>query len=229
MRRHLRPLPTDGYTIVEVIMALSVLAIGGMGVVALQKFTTIGAYNARAIAGASSVANGWLDVLQNEGSAWNDPTNNDVIAGATAAPPMPILRTAIASAGSWIAIPATTPDSPNGAGTPSCSGAPCGAAAADFIFCSQVRAVFLGASDPTKVGSTASSGATSNTAAPTDVIRIDVRTYYAKNGRAITAECGWSGSDVDTMFTSGKAPNGNSRWDYGFVYVSGTIRRNTLQ
>jgi prepilin-type N-terminal cleavage/methylation domain-containing protein len=213
-----------GYTIIEVIMALSVLAIGGMGVVALQKFTVIGAYNARAIAGATSAANGWLDVMQNEAAAWNVPTNTDIIAGATTTGPMPILRTAAASAGTWVAIPTTTPDSPNGPGTPIYGSTP-----VDMFYCSQVRVVFLGVRDPTQTGHTSGPGATSNLAGPTDIMRVDVRTYYAKNGRPVTTECGWAGTDVDGMFTSGNAPNGNSRWDYGFVYVSGTIRRNTLQ
>jgi len=98
------------YTIVEVIIALSVLAVGGMGVIALQKFTVAGALNARGIATATTVANSWLGVAQNEASAWNSAQNTDTA-------DMPVVNAALLSANNWVLIP-TTADSPNAGATP---------------------------------------------------------------------------------------------------------------
>ena len=76
-RRRARNAEVAGYTIVEVMMALSVLAVGGMGVVGLQKFAVVGSLDARGITGASTVATGWVDFCQNEAAAWNKSDNSD--------------------------------------------------------------------------------------------------------------------------------------------------------
>jgi prepilin-type N-terminal cleavage/methylation domain-containing protein len=219
-----------GYTIVEIMMALAVLAIGAMGVVALQKFAVLGSLNARGIASASTVADSWIDLAQDEAVAWNSNVNTDIA-------DMPIVSAALANTTGkrWINIPAIAGETDPfvGGGTPlygdvGTPGAPL------YFFCSQMRATWLGAPD------SATATASTNNALPSDVIRIEVRTWYAKSGRALgdktKGECvNWTATDVDNMLASptGTAPDPwggppRSRFEYGFVFVSGTIRRNTL-
>jgi prepilin-type N-terminal cleavage/methylation domain-containing protein len=206
------------YTVVEVMVALAVLAVGAMGVIALQKFTVAGALNARGITSATTVADSWIDLCQNEAAAWNRSDNSDVA-------DMPVVSAALASPGNWVTIPNIPGETPNGGATPLYS-----STTGDMFFCSQIRATWLGAPDP------AGASGSQDNATPADVIRIDVRTFFAKSGRPVTGECNaWSAGTVDSMLSlvGGTAPDPNggavrSRYEYGFVYESGTIRRNTL-
>lgn len=60
-----------GYTVVEVMMALSVLSIGATGVVAMQKVTLIGNTRARDLATATAIASSWIERLRYDGLRWN--------------------------------------------------------------------------------------------------------------------------------------------------------------
>lgn len=206
-------------------MALAVLAIGGMGIVALQKFAALGAISSRNLTGASDVASSWIEFLQNEATMWNRPDNSDIVEA-------PILNAALAAGGggNWVAIPANPLfGTPDGGATPVYGDTK---APADVQFCSQIRATWLGAKDQP---ATQSGSALAISAKPSDVVRVEVRTWYAKTGRAINDECAsWTPGNVTTMLAT---PNGGltdgaitrSRFEYGFVYASGTVRRNTLQ
>ncbi|MDC0683567.1 type IV pilus modification PilV family protein [Sorangium atrum] len=62
-----------GYTLIEVMAALGVLAIGATGVLALQKATLISNTNARNLAIANSIAMTWAERLRVDALQWNDP------------------------------------------------------------------------------------------------------------------------------------------------------------
>ncbi|WP_170319363.1 prepilin-type N-terminal cleavage/methylation domain-containing protein [Polyangium spumosum] len=62
-----------GYTVIEVMMALSILAVGATGVIALQKVALIGNSNARIGDGARQVASTWAERLKVDSIQWNDP------------------------------------------------------------------------------------------------------------------------------------------------------------
>lgn len=206
-------------------MALAVLAVGAMGVVALQKFAALGSVSARNLTSGSDVASSWVEFLQNEATMWNRPDNSDI-------GDAPILNLALASggAGNWITIPTNASfGTPNGGATFVFGDQK---SPADIQFCSQIRATWLGAKDQP---ATQAGAALAIAAKPTDVVRVEVRTWYAKTGRAINGECDtWTPANVTTMLST---PNGGltdgaitrSRFEYGFVYASGTVRRNTLQ
>lgn len=214
-----------GYTVVEVMMALAVLAIGGMGVVALQKFAALGSVAARGMTSASDVANSWVEFLQSEATQWNRADNTDI--GEA-----PILNLALANGatGAWTTIPVNAAfGTPLGGATPVYGDTK---PIPDIAYCSQIRATWLGAKDQP---ATQAGQALVINAKPTDVVRIEVRTWYAKTGRAINAECNtWSPANVTNMLntpdsglTDGVVTR--SRHEYGFVYAAGTVRRNTLQ
>lgn len=59
-----------GYTIVELIMSLSVLAIGVSGVIAMQKVTVSTNRNAKDLAIATRIAEAWADQLATDASVW---------------------------------------------------------------------------------------------------------------------------------------------------------------
>ncbi|WP_437592187.1 type IV pilus modification PilV family protein [Sorangium sp. So ce1000] len=64
---------SGGYTLIEVMAALGVLAIGATGVLALQKATLISNTNARNIAVANNIAMTWAERLRVDALQWNDP------------------------------------------------------------------------------------------------------------------------------------------------------------
>lgn len=62
-----------GYSIIEVMMALGVLAVGTTGVIALQKVSLVGNTNARMADAARLVAGTWVERLKSDALQWNDP------------------------------------------------------------------------------------------------------------------------------------------------------------
>ena len=68
-----------GYTMIEVMMALAILAVGASGVMALQRVTLIANSNARNVAMANQIAAAWADRLQADAVQWNNPeTGSDL-------------------------------------------------------------------------------------------------------------------------------------------------------
>jgi len=68
-----------GSTIVEVMMAITVLAIGASGVVALQKVALTANRNARNVAIANEVARTWVERLRADAMLWNHPSANNPV------------------------------------------------------------------------------------------------------------------------------------------------------
>lgn len=63
-----------GYTVVELMMAMAVMTIGLGGIIAMQKVTVSSNMNAKNVAIATHIAQGFLDELAAESHAW---TQND--------------------------------------------------------------------------------------------------------------------------------------------------------
>jgi type II secretory pathway pseudopilin PulG len=58
------------YTIVEVMMALSILSVGATGVIAMQKASLVGNLRARDLATANAIASAWMERLRVDGLRW---------------------------------------------------------------------------------------------------------------------------------------------------------------
>jgi len=71
------PLRTSGrgYTIIEVMLALTLLAIGTSGIVAMQKVTTIANRDAKNLVLANQVARTWMERLHADSVQWNHPSS----------------------------------------------------------------------------------------------------------------------------------------------------------
>lgn len=59
-----------GYTLVEVLMSMTVLAVGAAGVVAMQKASVQGNQDARDLDEANAIAREWMDRLQRDATLW---------------------------------------------------------------------------------------------------------------------------------------------------------------
>ena len=64
-----------GYTVVELMMSLSVLAIGVSGIIAMQKVTVASNQHAKNLAIATAIAEAWADALAADSSSWNSDTD----------------------------------------------------------------------------------------------------------------------------------------------------------
>jgi prepilin-type N-terminal cleavage/methylation domain-containing protein len=62
-----------GYSLIEVMMSLGILAVGTTGVIALQKVALVGNTNARMGDAARQVAGTWVERLKTDALQWNDP------------------------------------------------------------------------------------------------------------------------------------------------------------
>jgi prepilin-type N-terminal cleavage/methylation domain-containing protein len=69
-----------GYSLIEVMMALAILAVGTTGVIALQRVSLVGNTNARIGDTARNVAGTWVERLKSDALTWNDPMGTSDIA-----------------------------------------------------------------------------------------------------------------------------------------------------
>ncbi|MBI2898057.1 MAG: prepilin-type N-terminal cleavage/methylation domain-containing protein [Deltaproteobacteria bacterium] len=63
----------SGYTLIEVMMALTVLAIGAAGIFALQSVAIRGNSDAQDITAATNVARWWIELIKTDAVQWNFP------------------------------------------------------------------------------------------------------------------------------------------------------------
>ena len=67
-----------GYTAVEVLSALTLLAIGASGVIGMQRVTLQGSEDARRFDMGTNIANEWLSRLQRDAAQWDKPNAGDL-------------------------------------------------------------------------------------------------------------------------------------------------------
>jgi len=64
-----------GYTAVEVLMAMTLLAVGAAGVIGMQRVTIQGGEDARRFDMATNIANEWVARLQRDATYWTQPNS----------------------------------------------------------------------------------------------------------------------------------------------------------
>lgn len=82
---------TRGFTIVELMMSLAVLAVGISGIIAMQKVTAVSNMHSKSVAIATQIANAWQDQLLTDGTLWR----------SSIAPPNTIRWLRSGGAGAW--------------------------------------------------------------------------------------------------------------------------------
>jgi prepilin-type N-terminal cleavage/methylation domain-containing protein len=63
-----------GYTVIEVMIALTLLAIGTSGIIAMQKVTSVNNRDARNLVIAGQIARTWMERLRADSVQWNHPS-----------------------------------------------------------------------------------------------------------------------------------------------------------
>ncbi|AKT39384.1 type IV pilus modification PilV family protein [Chondromyces crocatus] len=62
-----------GYTVIEVMVALGILALGASGIIALQRATAVSGTQARNLAMANLIAQSWAERIRVDALQWNEP------------------------------------------------------------------------------------------------------------------------------------------------------------
>jgi prepilin-type N-terminal cleavage/methylation domain-containing protein len=64
-----------GYTVVEVMIALTLLAVGTSGIIAMQKVTSVTNRDSKNLLIANQIARTWMERLRVDAVKWNHPSN----------------------------------------------------------------------------------------------------------------------------------------------------------
>lgn len=156
------------YTSVEVLIAITIFSIGAAGVIAMQRASVQGNYDARAMDVANNIAREWQERLQRDADTWRDPkvpfstatTNTLWLKGATTTPTVAVpTYLSGAAAGRSPAFDLLGRDLGKTEGE--------GTTAEVATFCTQLSLTAL--ANP-KAGE------------PTRLVRAEIRVYWARNG-----------------------------------------------
>ena len=204
-----------GFTLIEVMMALTILFIGVMGVVAIERATIMSNVDARQVTTASNVARTWLERLQADAAAWNHPSSFNPQSDLNA----DTVYLKNYNTGWFLPLPAgTTPYWSNGFDI---NGNDVVVAGTDIIYCANIRLtpVYLDPLCQVSAGNPAPACA----AATPSLMRAEVRVSWSKHRTPIAACAGAAaaGSGSDAM--------GSNDVDYHWVYLVGVIGKVTAQ
>jgi hypothetical protein len=207
------------YTVIEVLMAMTVMAIGGAAVITMQKTSVTGNLDARRTDVANAIARTWVERLQRESMLWTLPgRQNPALSNLSNAL---ILNNVVTAPNLWF-LP--TQEMGLGGGTETMSPAfdilgrdlPAGSMnTADF--CVHVRLQWLGLTPGTLPGG--------------DLIRLDVRVVWpvgilnSAPGFCNPASAALVDPNADPLVlrTSGADPNEPA---FHAIYMSTAIREN---
>ena len=213
-------------------MGLAVLAVGAAAVIALLKFTLLGTLDSRHVANASLVTASYLERIQTAALAWNRFDNQDLIdmnGLGPAVAPVPNFGTMVNGVAGGVA--AGTPSVWMHFGAPTAAASPAfaratldgalGVGPTDTAYCTHVRVTFTSGPDLPAAGTQGG-----------DNFRVELRTFWARSGRPVEDECQLAPAAMDAMFASPAAtlaigPSTRTRAEYGVVYLSTIVRRNT--
>jgi hypothetical protein len=201
MNRALRA--ARGYTVVEVLSAMTLFAIGAAGVISMQRVTIMGGDDARRMDIATNLAHEWTARLQRDASFWTRPNANDQTTNYTDTlwlQNLPLSTTTSQTA--WL-TPSVSGGVPGRSGSFDIFGQDRPADSNDHIFCAQYRLAWItppGTAPPFRVGAS---------------MRAEVRVFWARLDNPIIASCADATPDSATAKTY-----------YHFVYAATAIRPN---
>lgn len=196
-----------GYTILEVMIALTLLAIGMSGVIAMQKFAAVANRDAKNLAIADQIARTWIERLRTDAVGWNDPspsnpsgndlTTDTIWLGNVATSPGQWFQpawNAVRQAGPAFDAQGNDVDQTDDAAPPA-------------VFCTNVRLQWLYGTPPTDP--------------PPYLIRAEVRVYWLREGPlAAQAICPQGGGNMTDI--------GQATSSLHFVYAASAIAQNPL-
>jgi type IV pilus assembly protein PilV len=192
-----------GYTVVEVMIALTLLAIGTTGIIAMEKVTSVTNRESRNLVIASQIARTWMERLRADAVQWNHPSNVNINSDLD---DTLWISQISSSPGIWIR-PAD--DAKRGSPTADAFGNDVRDPPGDSgAFCTNIRLSWL--YGPAQAG-----------AAPPFLIRAEVRVYWLRDG---------GGGGVDGKPVCDPTENLSSIspavTQYHFVYLTSAIPQN---
>jgi type IV pilus assembly protein PilV len=188
-----------GYTVIEVMIALTLLAVGASGVIAMQKVTAIANRDAKTLVVANQVARTWMERLRADATQWNHPSPIDPASDLNDTRWLKNVN------GIWFR---PTDDV---VGSPSADALGNDVRDTDLasaIFCTNVRLTWL-------YGSAAASN-------PPFLMRAEVRVYWLRAGGGGNVEAGKTICDAGVDITKVGAAVDR----YHFVYLTSAIAQN---
>jgi type IV pilus assembly protein PilV len=188
-----------GYTVIEVMIALTLLAVGTSGIIAMQKVTAIANRDAKTLVSATQVGRTWLERLRVDATQWNHPSR---LSDASDLADTRWLKTVN---GVWFR-PAD-----DLAGSPTADALGNDVRDTDLangIFCTNIRLTWLYGPPPTTP--------------PPYLIRAEVRVYWLRAGGGGSVEAGKTICDPGIDITN-VAP---SLERYHFVYLTTALAQN---
>jgi type IV pilus assembly protein PilV len=100
-RFHRRPATPRGYTAIEVLMAMTVMAIGAAGVISMQKTSMQANLDARKTDMAAAIARTWVERVKRDAMQWTQPgpSNPGALPGNLAR--APLLQHGVSNLNTW--------------------------------------------------------------------------------------------------------------------------------
>jgi type IV pilus assembly protein PilV len=189
----------QGYTVIEVMIALTLLAVGTSGVIAMQKVTAIANRDAKSLVVATQVARTWIERLRADATQWNHPS------GISPESDLNDTRWLKTVNGVWFR-PVDDP-----AGSPAADALGNDVRDTDLAnaaFCTNVRLTWLYGPPPA--------------APPPYLMRAEVRVYWLRDGGGGSVEAGKTICDAG-IDLSKIAPSVER---YHFVYLTSALAQN---
>lgn len=194
-----------GYTIIELMMSLVVLAIGVSGVISMEKITATANRNAKNLALATHVAQSWQEQLAADASLWNHPSSRNSNSDLDETAWLTLINGVNGTTG-WVQ-PAYNAQRAFGAAFDPLGNPLSDADAGKAAFCAHIRLTWLFADDTPRVGN--------------GLLRTEVRVFWPREG---------AGGTVDgNALCSGAVPDdvGQAVDQYHFVYLASAVKQNT--
>jgi prepilin-type N-terminal cleavage/methylation domain-containing protein len=192
-----------GYTVVEVMMAMAILAVGATGVIAMQKATLIGNVRARDLHVGNAIASSWIERLRADSQRWLVNEDSTSTIGQTR----------------WLNVVGS--DFPTVAGAEGAWFRPAQVALEDISYLADVRGDDT--TDPSVAGFCTHLRLTQLTPR---MIRAEVRVYWLKtHGVSTTPQSGGTLGGV-AFCNEDPALVGAERQRYHFVYMTSGIMAN---
>jgi type IV pilus assembly protein PilV len=190
-----------GYTAVELLMAISIFAIGVSGIIAMQKVTVAANSHSKNLSIATHVAQAWLDQLATDAAAWNHPSPG--IPGSDLTDTT-WLQLAGGNADQWLR-PTFSTTRNFGAAFDALGNPLPDANVAQAVFCAHVRLSWL-------YPETAGNG----------LLRTEVRVFWLRDGQGGTV-------DGQPLCDPNTAPNlvEGAGLKYHFVHQASAVKQNT--
>jgi prepilin-type N-terminal cleavage/methylation domain-containing protein len=210
-----------GYTAVEVLVAMTLFAIGAAGVISMQAMAVTTNAEARRVDVANGIARGWIERLRRDATLWTLPSISNP--GANNMANAKLLTAAITadnSANTWVYV-----DNTNGYQATSRSGNVDGLSpafdtlgrdlaadeTASFFYCVEIRADWIGPRTPRNTN---------------EAMFAQVRVWWPR--ASITGSSSIPGTACDTT-RRGAAAGANALDYFSFVYAATALRKNALE